>query len=164
MIDPLSNQDLPQVAPLLRGLNALHVSQVPHRFHDASDDTTLGGFLAQQLAEGALGLVYRTEGVVRGYLLWRMRDIPDNAVERGRRVALLDHIAVAPSWRRRGIARRLAQRFESDARAAGCDGWVVYVHGFNAASRGLMRGLGAQDAVQVLEKPLVSDPGRADQA
>ncbi|MBU2959596.1 GNAT family N-acetyltransferase [Citreicella sp. C3M06] len=164
MIDPLSKHDLPQVAPLLRGLNALHVSRVPHRFHGASDDAALGGFLAQQLDDGAFGLVYRAEGVVRGYLLWRVRDIPASAVEQGRRVALLDHIAVAPSWRRRGIARRLARRFESEARAAGCDGWVVSVHSFNAASWALMRGLGARDAVQILEKLLVSDPGRTDQA
>ncbi|EIE52863.1 N-acetyltransferase [Citreicella sp. 357] len=154
MIDNLLPDDLPQVAPLLRGLNALHAAQVPHRFHPDAGDAALGAFLERELASGARGLVYRTEGVVRGYLLWRCRTVPCTAVEHARTIAVLDHIAVAPSWRRRGIGRRLAERFETQARAAGCDGWIVAVHSFNTASAALMRGLGARDAVTMLEKPL----------
>ena len=156
MIDDLQPDDLPQLVPLLRALNALHAAQVPGRFHGDASDGALAQHLADLLASGARGLVYRTEGVARGYLLWRRRDLPGDAVACARSVAVLDHIAVAPSWRRRGIARRLALRFEARARAAGCDGWIVTVHGFNGASSALMRGLGARDAVTVLEKPFAS--------
>lgn len=152
MIDDLILDDLPQVAPLLRGLNGLHVAHVPHRFHDDAGDAALAAFLEHQLASGARGLVYRAEGVVRGYLLWRCQERPRTAVDCARTVAVLDHIAVAPSWRRRGIARRLVERFEKQAHAEGCDGWTVTVHSFNAASAALMRGVGARDAVTTLEK------------
>ena len=103
MIDTFLDTDLPHVASLLRGLNALHVQRVPHRFHDDADPETLEAFLATLMEQGGRILVYRAEGVPRGYLLWKLRDIPASAVERGRRVAVLEHIAVAPSWRRRGI-------------------------------------------------------------
>ncbi|MCR8549898.1 GNAT family N-acetyltransferase [Salipiger sp. P9] len=154
MIDHFTETDLPHVAALLRGLNALHVARVPQRFHDAADETALAAFLAQQMAEGAQALVYRAEGVPRGYLLWKRRDMPASAVDRARRLAVLDHIAVAPSWRRRGIGRRLVARFEAEARAAGCEGWITMVHAFNGASAGLMRQSGAALAVEVLEKRL----------
>ena len=155
MIDTFLDTDLPHVASLLRGLNALHVQRVPHRFHDDADPETLEAFLATLMEQGGRILVYRAEGVPRGYLLWKLRDIPASAVERGRRVAVLEHIAVAPSWRRRGIARRLVERFETGIRSEGCEGWVTTVHSFNAASGALMRRAGARAAVELLENQLV---------
>lgn len=155
MIDSFLDTDLPHVASLLRGLNALHVQRVPHRFHDDADPETLEAFVATLMEQGGRILVYRAEGVPRGYLLWKLRDIPASAVERGRRVAVLEHIAVAPSWRRRGIARRLVERFETGIRSEGCEGWVTTVHSFNAASAALMRRAGARTAVELLEKQLV---------
>ena len=154
MIDHFLRTDLPQVASLLRGLNALHVQRVPHRFHAEADDAALAGMLTQDLEAGAEALVYRAEGVVRGYLLWRLREVPESAVERPRCLAVLDHIAVAPSWRRRGIARRLVAGFEAEITARGCESWVAHVHSFNGASRGLMQRAGAARAVEVYEKRL----------
>ncbi|MBN8185589.1 GNAT family N-acetyltransferase [Salipiger thiooxidans] len=155
MIDSFLDTDLPHVASLLRGLNALHVQRVPHRFHDDADAETLEAFVATLMEQGARILVYRAEGVPRGYLLWKLRDIPASAVERERRVAVLEHIAVAPSWRRRGIARRLVERFETGIRSEGCEGWLTTVHSFNDASAALMRRAGARPAVELLEKQLV---------
>lgn len=154
MIDHFTQTDLRDVAALLRGLNALHAAKLPQRFHETADEAALGAFLSEQLGQGARALVYRTEGVARGYLLWRMREVPASAVERARRLAVLDHIAVAPSWRRRGIGRRLVARFEAEAAEAGCAAWVTAVHVFNAPSAALMRQAGAARAVDVLEKPL----------
>ncbi len=154
MIDHLLQTDLPQVASLLRGLNALHVQRVPHRFHAEADEPALAGMLAHELDTGAEALVYRAEGVARGYLLWRPREVAVSAVERPRKLAVLDHIAVAPSWRRRGIARRLVAGFEEEIAARGCDGWIASVHSFNAPSRGLMQRAGAERAVEVYEKRL----------
>ncbi|WP_370158531.1 GNAT family N-acetyltransferase [Salipiger bermudensis] len=154
MIDHLLQSDLPQVASPLRGMNALHVQRVPQRFHAEADDAALVGMLAQELDSGAEALVYRAEGVGRGYLLWRRRTVSRSAVERPRSLAVLDHIAVAPSWRRRGIARRLVAGFEAEIAARGCDVWVAHVHSFNGASRGLMQRAGATRAVEVYEKRL----------
>ena len=57
--------------------------------------------IAGLLAEGAGLVTYRTEGVLRGYLVWQS----DNAgcpVEAA--------LYIAPGWRRRGIEARLRRR------------------------------------------------------
>ncbi|APZ53842.1 GNAT family N-acetyltransferase [Salipiger abyssi] len=154
MIDHFTETDLSDVAVLLRGLNALHAARLPQRFHEAADAAALGSFLQERMGQGARALVYRAGGVARGYLLWHPRDVPASAVDHARRVAVLEHIAVAPSWRRRGIARRLVARFEAEAAGAGCEAWLTAVHDFNAASAALMRQAGAARAIDILEKPL----------
>ncbi|WP_417725400.1 GNAT family N-acetyltransferase [Salipiger sp.] len=147
MIDTCTSRDLPQLAPLLRGLNALHAAHVPTRFHAEAGDEALRAHLGAELERGARVLGYRAGGVLRGYLLWRMRDVPASALEHRRSLGVLEHVFVAPTWRRRGIARRLVARFETMARAEGAREWVVTWHVFNAASEALMRGAGADPAV-----------------
>lgn len=52
------------------------------------------------LSDGGRVLFYRTEGVLRGYLVWRP----------GPQGAEVQTLYVAPGWRRRGISRRLLRR------------------------------------------------------
>ncbi|SMX42590.1 GNAT family N-acetyltransferase [Maliponia aquimaris] len=154
MIDTARDTDLPALADMLYALNALHATHLPERFHTAGRRSDLGDILAGAMADGAQLLIYRTEGVPRGYLMWRPVDRPATALELAARKALLDHIYVQPIWRRRGLGARLMARFEQDIRAEGCTGWISRVHAFNGASAALMRGAGAQLSLQVFEKPL----------
>lgn len=153
MIDTLTDADLPALATMLRGLNRHHIRNVPGRYHDTASNTDLCGFLQAALEGGARILLYRTEGVPRGYLMWRLRDQPADAVQIARRQGVLEHIHVAAGWRRRGIARRLIRRFEAEIAKVGCTGWVTHVHAFNTASAALMRGAGAEVVVKTYEKP-----------
>ncbi|MBE9635231.1 GNAT family N-acetyltransferase [Salipiger mangrovisoli] len=154
MFTPCDTTDTPALAVLLRGLHAHHVAQVPHRFHDQATQEELQAVLDDAMAEGAQLRAYRVEGVPRGYLMWRWRLRAGSALEHPQRVALLEHIWVDPSWRRRGVARRLIAGFEAEISGQGAEGWITKVHAFNAPSRALMLGAGAMGAVEVLEKRL----------
>lgn len=152
MIDTATEADIPALAAMLRQLNAVHVAGNPQRFHDHGTAEARQAFFADALASGARVLVYRVEGGPRGYLMWRQRPPGCAALERPRRLAVLDHIFVAPICRRRGMGSRLIRRFEADIRAEGCEGWVTTVHGFNASSRALMQQAGARPTVEMLER------------
>lgn len=154
MIDTATDHDMPALADMLYALNAHHAADLPDRFHTDGSSPALQAFFAQQLGQGARVLLYRTEGVPRGYLMWQILDRAGTALEHPRRQALLDHIYVQPIWRHRGLARRLIARFEQDSAALGCTGWVTRVHAFNSPSAALMRGAGARLAVESYEKRL----------
>ncbi|TNF21622.1 MAG: hypothetical protein EP318_06625 [Rhodobacteraceae bacterium] len=68
------------------------------------EDRHRAELIAQDLGRGARLIAYRTEGVLRGYLLWV-------AGAEGRPV--VTRLYVAPGWRRRGIAARLRRRLPS---------------------------------------------------
>lgn len=142
--------DLAEIVPLLRDLNALHAAREPQRFHDDGSDAAILRLLQGQAEQGTRFLVYRTEGVARGYLAWAPRPVPDATLRHPERIALLDHIYVEPIWRRRGLASRLIARFEQEV--AGYDGWIVQVWAFNQASAALMTRHGARLAVQTFAK------------
>ena len=161
MIDTATDDDIPALADMLFALNAHHARDLPGRFHTDGPAPALQAFFAEQMGQGARVLLYRTEGVPRGYLLWQLLEHPGSALEHPRRQALLDHIYVAPIWRRRGVAQRLVARFESEIAAECCSGWISRVHAFNSASAALMRGQGAQLAVETFEKRLPA-PAKAD--
>ena len=152
MITEATQSDLGGLVPLFRSLNDLHAVHVPDRFHDAASDADLHEVLQDAWNAGSRFLVYRTEGVARGYLKWQMLPEGVAALERPRRTALLDHIWVEPIWRRRGLASRLIDRFERDSAGAGARGWTVRVHAFNAASAALMQRHGARLSVQSFDK------------
>ncbi|MBS0125107.1 GNAT family N-acetyltransferase [Thetidibacter halocola] len=152
MITEATQTDIPALADMLRDLNACHLPHAPHRLHGDGDPAALEGFFNEAMERGARVLVYRTEGVARGYLMWLVQDRPGDAVTRPLRRALLDHVWVEPVWRRRGLAARLIARFEQDSRAAGCTGWIAHVFAVNAGSQALMRGQGAGCVTETFEK------------
>jgi GNAT superfamily N-acetyltransferase len=156
MIDFATSDDLTALADMLHALNAYHAVHLPERFHTGGDSAQLCGFFEQALAEGARILLYRTEAVPRGYLMWRRIDRSASVLEHGAPLALLDHVHVEPIWRRRGLGTRLIARFESEIRSEGCTGWITKVHAFNDPSAALMRGAGADLSVRIFEKRLGS--------
>ncbi|MDO6732440.1 GNAT family N-acetyltransferase [Marinovum sp. 2_MG-2023] len=121
MITPCTVSDLPALAAMLHGLHAAQLHVLPQPTGGAVDD--LGKSLHLAMIRGTRILAYRTEDVPRGILLWHVADRP--SAPRAPRQAVLDHIYVAPGWRRRGIKRRLVRRFEAELAAAGCVGWLT---------------------------------------
>ena len=162
MITPSTPDDLPALAEMLAALNGVHVLHRPDRFHGAADAAAREAFLADKLAGGGRILVYRTQGVPRGYLMWGTQVTADSPLERARAMAVLDHIYVEPTWRRRGLASRLIERFRQDIAAQGLSGWVARVHSFNAASLGLMQRHGAVPSVVMLEAQTPQSDSRSE--
>lgn len=154
MIDPATPDDIPDLAAMLRLLNGCHAAHLPDRFHQSGSQTDLCAFFEARMDAGGQVLLYKTEGVARGYAFWEPLVLEDTALTHARRCALLDHVFVMPGWRRRGIARRLLRRFEADIKEDGFSEWTVRVDSFNAASLALMKGAGAAPAVIALTKAL----------
>ncbi len=152
MIVTACRSDLRDLTPLLRALNALHVNHVPKVYHDEGSDAGLEAVLARVLEEDGQILVYRTQSTARGYLAWKPARPAVSAVERPRKLAVLDHIYVEPIWRRRGTGGRLIASFEAEIRAQGYTGWQASVHLFNNASCALMGAAGADEAVRTFVK------------
>lgn len=152
MITSCTLEDSHKIVRLLRGLNRHHAAHLPDRFHDMGSDAALEAFLRSEMAQGATVLAYVIETVPRAYLMWRLRPAAPDALAHPRKLAVLDHIYVDPSWRRRGIARRLIARFEHDIAAQGCTGWLSLVHRFNRASAATMENAGATCGVEVYER------------
>ncbi|WP_121631001.1 GNAT family N-acetyltransferase [Tropicibacter alexandrii] len=155
MITQACDADIPAIARMLHDLNALHAHHRPDRFHDHGPQDALCAFLRDQMGQGARILLYVTEGVPRGYLMWKDARADPTALEHARGQAVLDHIHVEPVWRRRGLASRLIARFETDLKAEGLTGWRSQVHTFNHASAALMRRHGAEVTVDLFERQAV---------
>lgn len=150
-VDIAEEADLSAIACMLAALNDLHM---PSRFRSDVTVADLEGFLRGKLATGAQAVVYRTEGVARGYLLWLVDDLPGDVLRHPRKVATLDQIYVDPICRRRGVARRMIRFFELHAELAGCSEWVATHYAFNNASQSLLQGAGAASDFHRLAKRL----------
>lgn len=160
MITQATQSDLPALVPLLRELNGLHAENLPRRFHQSGSNSDLLEVLRTGHVTGTRFLIYKTEGVVRGYLAWVMAPRGKPGLEHPQTLALLDHIYVEPILRRRGVASRLIARFEADISALGAEGWTVRVHSFNRASAALMERHGAQLSVQSFTKLMTAAAGQ----
>jgi GNAT superfamily N-acetyltransferase len=150
MITPCETRDLTALARMLHELGEL-TGAPPAALAEGGGPAALRAVFTEALARDASVLVYRTEGLARGYLMWR--PLP-GAAGSPRRMALLEQLFVDPVWRRRGLARRLLARCEADLRAAGFTGWTAPVPEASTASRAWMRAAGAERSGPVCEKAL----------
>lgn len=153
-IDIAEEADLSAIATMFAALNDLHARQMPSRFRSDVTVADLEGFLRDRIATGAQAVVYRTEGVARGYLLWLVDGRAGDVLRHPRKVATLDQIYVDPICRRRGVARRMIRFFEMQAQLAGCSEWVATQYAFNNASQSLLQGAGAASDFYRLAKRL----------
>lgn len=100
MIAPIQTTDLPALAALIYPVGAYRVI-----LPDAAPDSeaVLAQALVPWVRGGGRGFGYHAGGALRACLLWHQ----------GGEVVLL--LYVAPTWRRRGLARRLVACWEDDA-------------------------------------------------
>ncbi len=146
-ITACTEADIPALAGLMRGVQATRLPCGGRGIPEV--------VFASALSEGARLLAYRAEAVPRGVLMWRWRKESSTEGPKERSAALraqLDHIWVEPSWRRRGVARRLIAAFEAEIAAQGACGWLAQGEGMSAASGALMRRAGACACSERLEK------------
>ncbi len=83
-------------------------------------------------------VVAEVDGRVAGFAGWTVKENPGE----GERHSYLAEVIVGPEFRRMGVAKRLAEEAEEDARESGADHVYCYIYGPNDAPKGLVRGLG----------------------
>src|SRR3954447_10298154 len=98
-------------------------------------------------------------GHVVGIAFGRLRSPPELPVFRQQRFGVLDELVVDPTWRRRGIGRRLAHAVEQWARESGAPWIELNVYDFNTEARRFYEALGYLPLSTKLRKPV--RPGAA---
>jgi len=121
MIRRATPQEAATVAALNAHVQGWHAAHYPEAFFPAPDPAALEAHFAARLAEPGVTCLLAGDPAL-GYALCSLQDRPLSVFSPPVRRLMVDHIAVAPEARRRGIGRALL-----------------------AAARGLSRDLGADE-------------------
>ncbi|MDF0591817.1 GNAT family N-acetyltransferase [Candidatus Methanocrinis natronophilus] len=90
-------------------------------------------------------VVAEVDGRVAGWAGWTVKERAGGS----ERSVYLAEVIVSPEFRRIGVARRLEEKAEEDARKSGADHLYLYVYGPNGAARVLFEGLGYSKMAEV---------------
>lgn len=143
------------IARLLREVDELHRVNAPWLFRDPALEPRPREFFEQLLASGdSAVLVADAEQQLVGVATVMMRCAPDFSVFINQSWGVLDNIAVARSWRRRGAGRALTRAAEQWALGRGAKWLELGVYEFNAEASAFYRALGYFPVSTKLRKPL----------
>jgi ribosomal protein S18 acetylase RimI-like enzyme len=97
-------------------------------------------------------IIAEVDGRVAGWAGWTVKENPSG----DERHAYLAEVMIHPEFRRMGVARRLAEEAEKEARESGADHIYCYIYGPNDAPKGLVRGLGYSNVADIkcIEMPV----------
>ena len=140
---------------LLAEVDELHRLNLPWLFQKPTAEPRSKAFFEQLLNSGtSLVLVAEAGSRLVGVATALMKSSPDFALFVSQCWGVLDNIAVAKSWRRRGVGAALiadAERWLRDRRA----NWIeLGVYEFNQDARSFYRALGYLPVLTKLRKPL----------
>ncbi|HEX4335242.1 MAG TPA: GNAT family N-acetyltransferase [Polyangiaceae bacterium] len=151
--------DVPAIDELLDGLDETHRIGAPWLFVEPASPPRPSGYFEEYLlgdTHAALVAVAGSDGVV-GVSLGLLRSTPEFSVFRRERFGVLDGLAVASSFRRRGIGAHLVRATEEWARSKGAAWLELGVHEFNEDARRFYEALGFDTYFRKLRKPFTSD-------
>lgn len=131
---------------VLTELNALvhdiHVAALPEHFKRLEPATVAQWFRATLSKRDARACLAVSGESAVGYALASFHDRPESAFCFARRICELDQIAVAPAFRRRGVARALMDHVLAVARAEGIPSVELTSWSFNADAHRAFEALG----------------------
>jgi GNAT superfamily N-acetyltransferase len=151
-----SPDDYGALAALLAQVDELHRVHAPWVFQQPETEPRPREFFDELLANEDSGvLVADAAGGLAGVATVMMRRAPDFAVFIKQSWGVLDNIAVASAWRRRGVGRALARAAEQWALGRGAKWLELGVYEFNVEARAFYRALGYSPVTTKLRKPLI---------
>jgi diamine N-acetyltransferase len=134
--------DAETLAGLNRTVQELHVAHRPDSFKNP-DVASVADWFRTTLEDSTVrAWIAECDGVAAGYVLAITYDRPENAFRFARRFCEIDQIAVAPAFRRRGIARALVERVFEDARSRAIEDVELTSWHFNTEAHAVFRALG----------------------
>jgi diamine N-acetyltransferase len=134
--------DLPALVSLNSEVQALHAEAFPGRFRrGAPVDAVARAFRAMIEAPSSYWLVAEAEEPM-GFLSAEFRERDESWCLVAHRVCYLAGIVVAPSYRRRGIARALLAELKQEVEARGAASIELEVWAFNESARQAFAKLG----------------------
>jgi ribosomal protein S18 acetylase RimI-like enzyme len=158
LVRSVTPSDYADIAGLLGEVDELHRANAPWLFQKPVREPWSREFFDRLLASGdAAMLVADAERQLVGVATVMMRRAPDFSVFINQSWGVLDNIAVARAWRRRGAGRALTRAAEQWALARGAKWLELGVYEFNAEARAFYQALGYSPVSTKLRKPL-QDP------
>jgi ribosomal protein S18 acetylase RimI-like enzyme len=124
-----------------------HVTHQPDYFKDADSGWVADWFSSMLQNPGVRVWVAEVGSVAAGYALTITHDRPENVFCFGPRFCEIDHIAVSPAFRRRGVARALIERVPEDARLRALRDVELTSWCFNGDAHKTFRALGFMQKV-----------------
>jgi diamine N-acetyltransferase len=147
--------DYDAVCTLLAPVDELHRLNVPWLFRKPTTEPRSKDFFERLLSsEDSMVLVAEASAQLVGVATTLMRDAPDFAVFVTQRWGVLDNLAVAESWRRRGVGTSLTRDAERWAQNRGAKWIELGVYEFNEDARAFYQQLGYAAVSTKLRKPL----------
>ena len=146
--------DYERVCALFAEVDALHAEHAPWMFRTPPSEPRSREFFASQLHHVDTALLVADSRELVGVATVVMRNAPEFGVFVPQRWGVLDNIAVAPNWRRRGVGSALTHAAEAWARARDAQFFEIVVYDFNTDARAFYDVLGYEPASTKLRKSL----------
>lgn len=134
--------DVELLAELNRFVHEVHFNRMPQRFKPAETGAVSEWFRSMIQKPAVRAWIAESEGSAVGYVLAAIQDRPETPFRYRRVTYHLKELAVAPGFRRKGLARALIDCVVADARARDIqeiegDSWF-----FNTEAHDAVRALG----------------------
>ncbi len=146
--------DYERVCALFAEVDALHAEHAPWMFRTPLSEPRSGEFFVAQLNNVDVTLLVADAGELVGVATVVMRSAPEFGIFVPQRWGVLDNIAVARAWRRRGVGRALTHAGERWAEARDARFFEIVVYDFNADARAFYEALGYESTSTKLRKSL----------
>lgn len=160
IVRPAQREDLAQVADLHQSIQDLHLELYPNDFRQTHPSELLAELEAIMTDAHVMIRVASLSDdpkKIVGYSLSRLVQMPGSIILHPVRFLYLDHLGVAPQFRRHGIATCLVKELRADATRMGLSQIRLHVWSKNERARQffLKEGLSEQNATLVMHL----DPG-----
>ncbi len=154
-VRPACTADYEQAIAVLAEVDELHQRELPWMFRTPESEPRSPEFFSELLSNPDTHmLIAERASEVVGVATALMRSSPAFGVFIPQRFAVLDSIAIASAWRRRGVGTALFRAAEVWALARGASWIEVGVFEFNAGARAFYEALGYFSLSTKLRKAL----------
>jgi GNAT superfamily N-acetyltransferase len=134
--------DVELLAELYRLVHEVHLNRMPERFKPVETGAVSEWFRSMIPKPAVRAWIAESEGSAVGYVLAVVQDRPETLFRYRRVVYHLEQIAVAPAFRRTGVARELIDCVVADARERGVQDLEGNSWFFNTGAHDLVLSLG----------------------
>lgn len=154
MIDEARWADYPEIAQLMQTVHQIHSSGRPDIYKEASKIYTEEKFKEDLVNPMLLFLTARIAGKAVGICQVKLSPIPEGTVSKGRERAYVEAVCVRKDWRKKGLAKKLLQRAEEEARKKGIHQLELTVWSFNQEALEFYRNYGMKCQRMIMEKEI----------
>jgi diamine N-acetyltransferase len=145
--------DYAQACRLNDALDELHRDRLPWMFKTPDVQPRSEAYFSALIDREDSAVFVADAGQIVGIAFGLLRSAPEFPVFRQQRWGVLDGLVVDPTWRRRGIGKRLTHAVEEWAFASGAPWIELNVYEFNTEARQFYEALGYLPFSTKLRKP-----------